>query len=514
MVRAGRKNNRRAMCSSIKQGEQEQMTLRTERVRILSDDQVCDIHDRTMQFLEESGMKVQSIRARQILRDVGAQVDDANEMVRIDRGSLENLLSTAPASFVLHSRNSERSLEIGGDKTVFMSVASAPNVSDLKGGRRPGSYVDFQNMVRLSHELNVVNAFGGNPVEPTDLPVTTRHLDCNFDFLTLSDKPFRLYAIGATRIEDGLEMNRIAQGLSNDDLETRAVAITNVNINSPLLIDEAMLDGLIAMSSRNQPVIITPFTLAGAMAPVSMAGAILQQNIEAVMGIAITQAVRPGAPVLYGCFTSNVDMKSGAPAFGTPENVRAIAAGGQMARHYNVPFRASNANASNAMDAQAAYESLFSLQAAVGGHANLIQHAVGWLEGGLTASFEKMVLDAELIQSLMLSHAPIDTSEAEYGLEAMRDVGPGGHFFGTQHTLDRYEKAFYAPILSDWRNFGAWTEAGAPDAFTRAAKISDDLLKAYTKPAMEPAIYEELQAFVARRKEEGGATDAVTVDVD
>ncbi len=508
MARSGRKRGRRSGVSPLPQEAAHQWSITAERRVILSEDQVADIHQRTLRFLQDSGMKVQSARARQILRGAGADVEDSGEMVRMDPALVEQLLSTAPSGFELHSRTPARSLYIGGDKVAFMSVASAPNASDLKGGRRPGNYEDFQNLLRLSQQLNVVNAFGGNPVEPTDLPVATRHLNCNFDFLTLTDKPFRLYAIGATRIEDGLEMNRIAQRLSEDDLETRPVAITNVNINSPLLIDEAMLDGLIAMSSRNQPVIITPFTLAGAMAPVSLAGALLQQNIEAVMGIAITQAVRPGAPVLYGCFTSNVDMKSGAPAFGTPENVRAIIAGGQMARFYNMPFRASNANASNAMDAQAAYESLFSLQAAIDGQAHLVQHAIGWLEGGLTASFEKMVLDAELIQSLMLSHTPIDTAEAEYGLDAMREVGPGGHFFGTQHTLERYETAFYAPILSDWRNFGAWTEGGAPDAFARAAQISDGLLQAYTEPALDPDIRDELAAFVAKRTEEGGALDA------
>jgi trimethylamine--corrinoid protein Co-methyltransferase len=507
MARTGRAGGRRGLGANIAQLASRQMANRAPQTRMLTDDQIADIHNRTALFLQESGMKVQSARARQILRSAGADVDDAHEMVRMERGLLESLLRTAPAAFDLHARNPERTLRIGEGRIAFLSVASAPNVSDLAGGRRPGNHADFRNMLRLSQALNVVNAFGGNPVEPADLPASTRHLDCAFDFLSLSDKPFRLYAIGAARIEDGLEMNRIALGLSEDQLLSRPVAITNVNINSPLLIDEAMLEGLIAMSSRNQPVIVTPFTLAGAMAPVSLAGAILQQNIEAVMGVAITQAVRPGAPVVYGCFTSNVDMRSGAPAFGTPENIRAIAAGGQMAQYYDLPYRASNANASNAVDAQAAYESLFSLQAAVGSRANVVQHAVGWLEGGLTASFEKMILDAELIQSLMLGQAPVDTSEDEFGLEAMNEVGPGGHFFGAQHTLSRYESAFYAPILSDWRNFGSWTEAGAPDAFARAARISDDLLKRYEPPEMDPAIREELAAFVAKRKAEGGAGD-------
>ncbi|MDX1711720.1 MAG: trimethylamine methyltransferase family protein, partial [Rhodovibrionaceae bacterium] len=282
---------------------------------------------------------------------------------------------------------------------------------------------------------------------------------------------------------------------------------TNVNVNSPLRLDGPMAEGLIEMSALNQAVIVTPFTLAGAMAPVSLAGALLQQNVEALAGIALTQAVRPGSPVVYGCFTSNVDMKSGAPAFGTPEYLRAALAAGQLARRYRLPYRSSNANAANAVDAQAAYESLFSLMGALQGGANVVQHALGWLEGGLTASFEKMVLDAEMLQCLVAAERPIDTGEAEFALDAIREVGPGGHFFGAAHTMERYERAFYQPLLSDWRNFEAWREAGAEDAFAGAARIVRDLLRAYEPPPLDSAIAEELDAFIARRKEQGGVSE-------
>jgi trimethylamine--corrinoid protein Co-methyltransferase len=262
------------------------------------------------------------------------------------------------------------------------------------------------------------------------------------------------------------------------------------------------------MSARNQVIVITPFTLSGAMSPATLAGALAQQNAEALAGIAFTQMVGPGAPVIYGGFTSNVDMKSGAPAFGTPEYTKAALAGGQLARRYKLPYRSSNANASNAVDAQAAYESEMSLWGAAMGHANLVMHGAGWMEGGLTTSFEKTVLDAELLQMMAEFLTPIEVTEETLGLEAVREVGPGGHFFGAAHTLARYESAFYAPILSDWRNFETWQEAGSPDATKRANALYKRLLKDYTPPPLDPAVAEELAAFVARRKAEGGAEAA------
>jgi len=254
--------------------------------------------------------------------------------------------------------------------------------------------------------------------------------------------------------------------------------------------------------------VITPFTLAGAMAPVTVAGAVVQQNAEALAGIAFCQIVNPGAPVIYGGFTSNVDMKSGAPAFGTPEYSRAALVGGQLARRYGLPYRSSNANASNVVDAQAAYESEMSLWGAVLGHANLVKHAAGWMEGGLCASFEKVVLDAELLQMMAEFLVPIEVNEATLGLDAIAEVGPGGHFFGAAHTMDRYESAFYSPILSDWRNFETWQEAGAETATMRANAIYKRLLADFEPPPLDPAIREELAAFVAKRKKEGGAIAA------
>ncbi|MEE8274707.1 MAG: trimethylamine methyltransferase family protein, partial [Alphaproteobacteria bacterium] len=256
-----------------------------------------------------------------------------------------------------------------------------------------------------------------------------------------------------------------------------------------------------------QAVVITPFTLAGAMSPITLAGALAQQNAEALAGIALDQIVNPGAPVIYGGFTSNVDMKTGAPAFGTPEYAQAVLAGGQLARRYRIPYRSSNVNAANVVDAQAAYESGMSLWATVMGHTNYIMHGAGWLEGGLTASFEKMIVDAEMLQMMAEFLQPIEVSDDTLGLDAIAEVGPGGHFFGAAHTLARYETAFYAPLVSDWRNFETWEESGALSATERANAIWKQMLAEYEPPPLDPSINDELDAFVARRKAEGGAED-------
>ena len=262
------------------------------------------------------------------------------------------------------------------------------------------------------------------------------------------------------------------------------------------------------MSEWGQCVCVTPFTLMGAMTPVTLPAALAQQNAEALAGIALTQAVRPGAPAIYGAFTSNVDMRSGAPAFGTPENAQAQLAAGQLARRYGLPYRASNANASNAVDAQAAYESQNDIWAGVMGHANLLYHGAGWLEGGLTASFEKVVLDAEMLQMMAELVKPVPVNADTLALDAIRDVDPGGHFFGTAHTMARYQSAFYAPMLSDWRNYESWQAAGAETAEVRATRIWQQLLETYEQPAMDPAVTEALDAFVARRKEELADSEA------
>jgi len=477
-------------------------------MEVLSDDQIEAIHDASLQVLEEIGMDFLHPEAHEILRAAGADMEPGGERIRFDRGLILEAIAHAPSSFTVAARNPAHSVTIGGNHVNFLMVGSAPNCSDIEGGRRDGNYKDFCDFLRLSQALNIVHMTGGYPVEPVDLPPETRHLDALRAMIELTDKAFHAYSLGRVRILDGIEIARIAHGVSEAEFARAPRLFSVVNTSSPLRLDSPMIEGMIEMSRRNQVIVVTPFTLSGAMSPVTLAGALVQQNAEALAGIAFTQIINPGAPVVYGGFTSNVDMKSGAPAFGTPEYTRAALAGGQLTRRYGLPYRSSNANASNVVDAQAAYESEMSLWGAVMGHANMVKHGAGWMEGGLTASFEKVIVDAEMLQMMSAFLEPIVVDEDTLGLEAIRDVGPGGHFFGTPHTLARYETAFYQPILSDWRNYETWAEAGAETATARANRIYKEVLAAYEPPSLDPAIKDELDAYVERRKREGGAKAA------
>ncbi len=477
-------------------------------IEVLDEDGIEAIHVASMRILEEHGLEFLGDQALEILKRGGADVDRDTRMVRFDRGLIDEYVRLAPSSFTLHARNPDRNLTFGGNSIAFAQVSSAPNCSDLDGGRRPGNWRDFCNLLRLTQSLNILHCIGGYPVEPIDLPAPSRHLDCYHAFITLSDKAWHVYALGGGRIADGIEMVRIARGVTMEQLMREPSVHTVVNTNSPRRVDGAMADGVIEMARHGQLVTVTPFTLCGAMAPTTLAGALALQNAEALGVIALAQMVRPGAPVMYGGFTSNVDMKSGAPAFGTPEYVRAALAGGQLARRYDLPYRSSNANASNAVDAQAAYESVMSVWGAVMGHANLVKHGAGWMEGGLVASYEKMIVDAEILQCMAEFLQPIVVDDDTLALDAIAEVAPGGHFFGAAHTLARYHTAFYAPMLSDWRNFEQWQEAGAATATQRANGIWKSILDEFEPPPLDPAIDEELKAYMARRHEEIGTEAA------
>ena len=480
-----------------------QPRLRYPPTQVISDDELEMIHLASLEVLERIGMDVLNPDARELFAKVGATID--GERVRIGRDAVEAAMSTAPAEFTLHATNPEHSLHIGGNWVAFGSVASAPNVFDRDNGRRIGNRHDYQNLIRLGQMLNTVHFFSGYPVEPIDLHASIRHLDATFDALTLADKPIHAYSLGAERNRDVIEMVRIARGIDDETLDREPSLFTIINTSSPLRLDLPMATGIIEMSKRNQVVCITPFTLAGAMAPVTVAGAVAQQNAEALLGMTLTQLVRPGSPVIYGGFTSNVDMQSGAPAFGTPEFMKAAMIGGQLARRYKVPYRSSNVCAANALDAQAAYESVFSLWGALMGGVNFLMHGAGWMEGGLHASYEKMMLDAELLGMMESFLEPPIVNAAEIGIDAMADVGPGGHFFGTQHTQDRFRTAFHHPMLSDWRNWETWVEAGSPTTYDRANAMWKNMLAAYEPPTtLDSTRHDELAAFVARRHAEGG----------
>jgi trimethylamine--corrinoid protein Co-methyltransferase len=498
-----RRNETSASRNSVAQLPRRTIRRRFPPIDFVSADEIESIHDTSLRVLEQIGMDFMLPEAQELLRRAGAEIDGAR--VRFPRGLINEAIASIPQHFSFHARNPENTIELGGDVMTFGTVGSPPNASDLDGGRRAGSHADYRNFLKLAQYFNAISFISGYPVEPIDLHPSIRHLEAVRDMAVLTDKPFHGYSLGRERILDAIEIARIARGISHDQLEREPSLFTIVNTNSPLKLDAPMLRGIMEMSARNQIVCITPFTLAGAMAPVTVAGALVEQNAEALAGLAFTQIVRKGSPAIYGGFTSNVDMKSGAPAFGTPEYMKACLVGGQLARRYRIPYRTSNTCAANAVDAQAAYESVFSLWGVTMGGGNLIMHGAGWLEGGLVASFEKFVLDVDLIQMVSEFLEPVDMSEDALGLAAIREVGPGGHFFGSQQTLARYEKAFYAPILSDWRNFQQWSAAGSPDACRKANAVWKQALADYVEPSMDMARREELDEFVERRKCEGGA---------
>ena len=504
MTRAGRRRRRKPP-AGIAQLPWRSVENPHATLPILDPEGVETIHEASLHVLEELGIELWSSRARKLFADAGAIVE--GELVRVGRDVIEAALESAPSRFTLTPRNPDRALDIGGRNMAFGLVAGPPAVHDEINGRRQSNLADYDNFIRLAHHFNVIHIVGNQVSAPLELPANNRHLDTYRSNLTLSDLCFHCTAIGEGRAVDGIKMMAIARGIDLDEMAKSPGVATIINVNSPRRFDSEMANGLIAMSTHGQAVSVTPFTLMGAMTPVTMGAALTQQNAEALFGIALTQLASPGAPVLYGAFTSNVDMKSGAPAFGTPEHAKANIASGQLARRYDLPYRASNSSASNVVDAQAAYETQMSLWGCVLGGANLVYHAAGWMEGGLQASYEKFVLDVEMLQQMVHFMTPIDLSPSEMAFDAMQRVPSGGHFFGDEHTLERYENAFYSPVLSDWQNHEAWEASGSRDALQRATTLWQKALADYEEPVMDPGTREALDAYVARRREAIGAEE-------
>lgn len=471
----------------------------------LDEEGVAAIHNAAMRILEEIGIDFLHDDAIAELRTAGCEIDANGITVRMDRAFVMEKVRLAPDQFTMTPRNPDREVSVGGNSMSFVNVSSPPNVMDLDRGRRTGTRDSFQDLIKLTQYFNCIHLAGGYPVEPIDIHASIRHLDCMYDKLTLTDKVCHTYSLGQERVEDAIEMVRIAGGLTHEEFDASPRMFTNINSSSPLKHDTPMLDGAMRLARRGQVVTVTPFTLAGAMAPVTLAGALAQQTAEGLAAIVLLQCINPGTPVVYGSFTSNVDMRTGAPAFGTPEYMRATQISGQLARFYGLPLRASNACAANPPDAQAAWESAFSLWGCVTGKANMVYHAAGWLEGGLCASYEKFVMDCETLQQMIAYLQPIQTTTEDLAVDAVREVGPHNHFFGAEHTQSRYKTAFYAPFLSDWQNNEAWREAGGVETPERANKIWKAILAEFEPPPMDVAIREELAEFVERRKREGGA---------
>ncbi|NKB65004.1 MAG: methyltransferase [Gammaproteobacteria bacterium] len=467
---------------------------------ILSEKQLEAVDAAAMRILKDNGLKFQHPQALEILNANGADVDFESGLVKFEQSMVREWVAKAPSHFTLHARNADRNVIIGKNYINFSPVSGPPNISDLDRGRRPSQYQDQCDLIRLTHSLNVIHLGGATSVEAMDLPADSRHLDFYRAQIVYGDRVWNARGIGKQRVHDAIEMNCMARQISLEEIHEKPGIITVINVNSPLIVDKEMLAGLMEMSRYGQPCIVTPFTLAGAMSPVTLAGALAQQVAEALSVIAFVQMVRPGCPVVFGGFTSNVDMKSGSPAFGTPEYIQGVLAGGQLARFYKLPYRSSNVNASNFPDAQATYESAMSLWACFLSHTNIVNHSVGWLEGGLCASMEKFVIDAEMLQTLCAAFQPMKISDEEFGFDSITEAGHGGHFFGTSHTMERYKTAFYQPILSDWQNFENWQEAGSKSATTRANGIWKSLLENYDQPHLDNAVLEKIDEYIQRRK--------------
>ncbi len=471
-------------------------------VEMLSEEQLEQIHNASLQILEEIGIQFLDTEALDIWSQAGARVDRERQHVWIDRGLLMEAVNQAPAEFTLKARNPERSLRIGGNNINFATVGAVPYYSDLEVGRRPGTLSDFRRMVRLTQMCHPIHMVEGLLLEPQDVAVPVRHLEKGLSHFTLSDKTGTTAAHGRTVAEDYVNLAAIVFG-GRENIQREPVFASNVNANSPLRYDERMLGALITYARNGQPCIVTPFILAGAMSPITMAAAIAQQNAEALAGVALTQLVNPGVPVVYGGFTTNIDMQSGSPAFGTPEGALALICGAQLARRYGLPYRGSGGlNNSKLPDAQAAYETQMSLWPAVLAHANIILHSAGWLEAGLVCSMEKFILDVEGLAMMHRFLQGLEITDETLALDSIADVGPGGHHFGTAHTLGRYLTEFYLPIVSDRQNYDNWLDNGALDAAHRAHQVAKELLQRYEQPPLDPATEEALQDFVTRRKRE------------
>ena len=471
---------------------------------VFSDDEVAAIHDTALRVLEELGIKVLLAEARELYRNAGALVDEDTQMVRIGREIVRAALASAPRS--IHALAGDRSrdlvLELGS--LSFLAGSGAPNVTDIERGRRPGNLADFENLVRIVQSFDVLHMIGPF-IEAQDVENRFRHYAVNRAQLTLSDKLPFVYARGTPQVEDSFEMLRLARGLSDDAFLSNAHCYTVINSNSPRQLDIPMAQGIIDFARAGQVSVITPFCLAGAMAPITVAGALTLQHAEALAGLALAQISRAGAPVIYGSFSSNVDMKSGAPAFGTPEHVKATLGAGQLARFTGLPWRSGGGSAANIPDVQAAHETQFSLWGTVLAGATMCIHAAGWLEGGLSVSFEKLITDVEALQTIAELCIAVPGDADSIGFDAIAEVQPGGHFFAAQHTMARYRTAFYEPLVADLSNFGAWSEAGARTATERANDIWKRRLAEFEAPASAAACGEALDGFIARRTAQGGA---------
>ena len=448
--------------------------------------------------LEEIGVNfVDSPEALERWRSVGATIE--GERVRIPRGLARELCKTAPSKFVQHARNPERNVEIGGKTLVTAPVYGPPFVRDRDGGRRYATLADFQKFVKLGYMSKYLHHSGGTVCEPTDVPVNKRHLDMLLTHMVYSDKPFMGSVTEPSRAQDSVEMCEILFG--KKFIQNNTVMTSLININSPLTFDSIMMGALEVFASNNQASIISPFIVGGAMAPVSVVGTLTQVLAEVLAGIAYSQIIKPGAPVIFGTFVTSIDMNAGAPTFGTPEASQILYGAGQLARRMNLPFRSGGGLCGSKLpDAQAAYETANTLNAALLGGVNFMLHSCGWLEGGLVASFEKFVMDADHLGTLQKMGLGVSADENGQAMDAIREVGPSGHYLGCDHTQKNFKSAFWRSNLFDYKPFETWYEEGARDTYSLAAERVASQLANYQQPPLDPEILAALEKYVADKK--------------
>ena len=468
-----------------------------------SGDEIAAMHDTALRVLEDLGIRVLLDEARSLFRAGGAIVDHDSGMVRIGRDMVAAALASAPRSIRLRAADPAREQVFEPGAMLFMAGSGCPNVTDRQRGRRPGSRESFIETLRLQESFDVIHMHGPS-AEPQDVPIHLRHYALMEGQLTTGSKPLFVYARGRGQVAEAFEMIRLAHGLDQAGFEDGVWATTVINSNSPRQLDVPMARGIIDFARAGQLSLITPFCLAGAMAPITMAGALVLQHAEALAGITLSQLARPGAPVAYGGFSSNVDMKSGSPAFGTPEHIRANLGSGQLARFIGLPWRSATGAAANAADAQAAQETVMALWAAMLAQATVTVHGAGWLEGGLSFGYEKFILDIEALQTLAELCRPAPADAAALAFDAIAEVPPGGHFFAAAHTMERYQTAFYAPLVADLSNHGQWVDNGSQSAESRAPAVWQGVLSRFTPPAACLGVAERIAPFIAARSAAGG----------
>lgn len=467
---------------------------------LLSEESLTIIERNADTILQEVGIDFRYPPALKLFEEAGADVE--GERVRFPGGMAREIIqASAPAIFEQKARNTDRSVMLGGDHTVFAPVYGPPFVRDLDRGRRYAVIEDFQNLVKLTYMLPSLHHSGGTVCEPTDLPVNKRHFDMVYAHMKFSDKPFMGSVTHPDRAQDTVDMCKILFG--DEYVQNNTVVINLINANSPMVFDETMLGASEVYARNNQASIVSPFILAGAMSPVTAAGTLAQILAEAMAGMAFTQLVRPGSPVIFGTFASSISMQSGAPTFGTPEPAIVLYGAAALARRLGVPFRSGGSLCgSKVPDAQAAYESAQTIMPSTLAGVNFVLHAAGWLEGGLASSYEKLIMDADQLGMMQVLANGIDISENGQAMSAVREVGPGAHFLGCAHTQNNFMSAFYRSNIADNNSFEQWESEGSQDAVMRANKIWKQMLNDYQEPPLDPSVDEALLDFIARRKGE------------